>query len=148
MILQIRFICANITRFYYLCTHTPPWWWNGRPYDDWGQAPDPSLQPCSHTTLPCPASAIARRRLIIPVKCFTFAHTPSLGGGMVDTRDLKSLGPKRPCGFDSRPRHTRLCKLLIFKHFTKSCFLYPPNLVAFGHFFLPGGRPKNWNLSD
>ena len=25
---------------------------------------------------------------------------------MVDTRDLKSLGPKRPCGFDSRPRHT------------------------------------------
>ena len=24
---------------------------------------------------------------------------------MVDTRDLKSLGPKRPCGFDSRPRH-------------------------------------------
>ena len=30
---------------------------------------------------------------------------PRLGGGMVDTRDLKSLGPKRPCGFDSRPRH-------------------------------------------
>ena len=28
-----------------------------------------------------------------------------LGGEMVDTRDLKSLGPKRPCGFDSRPRH-------------------------------------------
>ena len=24
---------------------------------------------------------------------------------MVDTRDLKSLGPKGPCGFDSRPRH-------------------------------------------
>ena len=24
---------------------------------------------------------------------------------MVDTRDLKSLGPKRPCGFESRPRH-------------------------------------------
>ena len=27
------------------------------------------------------------------------------GGEMVDTRDLKSLGPKRPCGFDSRPGH-------------------------------------------
>ena len=24
-----------------------------------------------------------------------------------DTRDLKSLGPKRPCGFDSRPGHKR-----------------------------------------
>ena len=24
---------------------------------------------------------------------------------MVDTRDLKSLGQKCPCGFDSRPRH-------------------------------------------
>ena len=30
-------------------------------------------------------------------------HRP--GGEMVDTRDLKSLGPKRPCGFDSRPGH-------------------------------------------
>ena len=26
---------------------------------------------------------------------------------MVDTRDLKSLGPKRPCGFESRPRHRK-----------------------------------------
>ena len=26
---------------------------------------------------------------------------------MVDTRDLKSLGQKCPCGFDSRPRHKR-----------------------------------------
>ena len=26
---------------------------------------------------------------------------------MVDTRDLKSLGPKRPCGFDSRPGHKK-----------------------------------------
>ena len=34
-----------------------------------------------------------------------FASATSLGGGMVDTRDLKSLGPKRPCGFESRPRH-------------------------------------------
>ena len=25
---------------------------------------------------------------------------------------------------------TRLCKLLIFNHFTKSCFLYPPNLAT------------------
>ena len=31
---------------------------------------------------------------------------------MVDTRDLKSLGPKRPCGFDSRPRHKTLPNLL------------------------------------
>ena len=27
----------------------------------------------------------------------------------------------------------QLCKLLIFKHFTKSCFLCPQNLVTFGH---------------
>ena len=33
--------------------------------------------------------------------------TPRLGGGMVDTRDLKSLGPKRPCGFESRPGHIK-----------------------------------------
>ena len=26
---------------------------------------------------------------------------------MVDTRDLKSLGQKCPCGFDSRPRHLK-----------------------------------------
>ena len=32
-------------------------------------------------------------------------HRP--GGEMVDTRDLKSLGPKRPCGFDSRPGHRK-----------------------------------------
>ena len=30
---------------------------------------------------------------------------------MVDTRDLKSLGPKRPCGFDSRPRHKKSCDI-------------------------------------
>ena len=36
---------------------------------------------------------------------------------------------------------TRLCKLLIFKHFTKSCFLYPPNLVTFGHIFSPAEEP-------
>ena len=30
-------------------------------------------------------------------------------GGMVDTRDLKSLDPKRLCGFESRSRH-RLSK--------------------------------------
>jgi hypothetical protein len=36
---------------------------------------------------------------------------------------------------------TRLCKLLIFKHFTKTCFLYPQNLVAFGHFFFLAEEP-------
>ena len=35
---------------------------------------------------------------------------------MVDTRDLKSLGPKGPCGFDSRPGHEGMF-LKIFKHF-------------------------------
>ena len=40
-------------------------------------------------------------------------HRP--GGEMVDTRDLKSLGPKRPCGFDSRPGHAK-------KHRGKRCF--------------------------
>ena len=29
---------------------------------------------------------------------------------MVDTRDLKSLGQKCPCGFDSRLRHKRVSK--------------------------------------
>ena len=37
-----------------------------------------------------------------------FATATSRGGEMVDTRDLKSLGPKRPCGFDSRPRHAEI----------------------------------------
>ena len=36
---------------------------------------------------------------------------------------------------------TRLCKLLIFRHFTKSCFLCPPNLVTFWSLFSP--RLKN-----
>lgn len=27
---------------------------------------------------------------------------------------------------------TRPCNLLIFKHFTRSCLFYPPNLVTFG----------------
>ena len=30
---------------------------------------------------------------------------------------------------------TRLCKLLIFNTFTKSCFCYPPYLVTFGRIF-------------
>ena len=45
----------------------------------------------------------------------------------------------------------RLCKLLIFKHFTKSCFLYPQNLVTFGPFFFQAEEPKrpiNWNLRN
>ena len=29
----------------------------------------------------------------------------SLGGEMADTRDLKSLGQKCPCEFESHPRH-------------------------------------------
>lgn len=33
--------------------------------------------------------------------------SPSPGGEMVYTRDLKSLGPKGPCGFKSRPGHYR-----------------------------------------
>ena len=32
----------------------------------------------------------------------------SLGGGMVDTRDLKSLGQNCPCEFESHPRHKRV----------------------------------------
>ena len=35
---------------------------------------------------------------------------------MVDTRDLKSLGPKRPCGFDSRPRHEKRPVNPVFFH--------------------------------
>ena len=31
-----------------------------------------------------------------------------LGGGMVDTRDLKSLGQQCPCEFESHPRHGRV----------------------------------------
>ena len=34
---------------------------------------------------------------------------------MVDTRDLKSLGPKRPCGFDSRPRHKQCYSIQILQ---------------------------------
>ena len=33
------------------------------------------------------------------------SQTNRLGGGMVDTRDLKSLGPQGLYGFESRPRH-------------------------------------------
>ncbi len=29
----------------------------------------------------------------------------------------------------------RLCKLLIFNHFAKSCFLYPPDMVIWGLLF-------------
>ena len=41
-----------------------------------------------------------------------------LGGGMVDTRDLKSLGPKGLCGFESRPGHLEMF-LRFFKHFLR-----------------------------
>ena len=34
---------------------------------------------------------------------------------MVDTRDLKSLGPKGPCGFDSRPRHKQCYAMQILQ---------------------------------
>ena len=57
---------------------------------------------------------------IIPYLCSPFRpiaeHPHRPGGEMVDTRDLKSLGPKRPCGFDSRPGHEGMF-LKIFKHF-------------------------------
>lgn len=33
-------------------------------------------------------------------------------GGMVDTGDLKSPGPKRPCGFESRSRYSLAERLL------------------------------------
>ena len=48
----------------------------------------------------------------------------SLGGGMVDTRDLKSLGQQCPCEFESHPRHKEiaamrslfvLCTLLVWQ---------------------------------
>ena len=37
----------------------------------------------------------------------THLHPSRLGGGMVDTRDLKSLGPQGLYGFESRPRHEK-----------------------------------------
>lgn len=37
---------------------------------------------------------------------FAPANSPCcLDGGMVDTGDLKSPGPKRPCGFESHSRY-------------------------------------------
>ena len=39
---------------------------------------------------------------------------------MVDTRDLKSLGQKCPCGFDSRPRHKRTALAVLL------CLLFNP----------------------
>ena len=56
---------------------------------------------------------------------------------MVDTRDLKSLGQKCPCGFDSRPRHKTpilrenkrhkggLQATFQRKHFSGAFFFYP-----------------------
>ena len=45
----------------------------------------------------------------------------SLGGGMVDTRDLKSLGPKGLYGFESRPRHNKTLYIADYQAFIKSC---------------------------
>ncbi len=46
---------------------------------------------------------------------------------MVDTRDLKSLGPKRPCGFDSRPRH------LLFFHAPRTYRVTETAHIVTGH---------------
>ena len=51
---------------------------------------------------------------------------------MVDTRDLKSLGLKGCTGSSPVRGTTRLCKLLIFTQFTKSCFLYLPKFDHLG----------------
>ena len=56
---------------------------------------------------------------------------------LVDKRDLKSLAPKGAYGFDPRPEHKRLCKLLIFKHFAKSCFFVSPKFGRIWSLFLP-----------
>ena len=40
---------------------------------------------------------------------------------MVDTRDLKSLGQKCPCGFDSRLRHKRTALAVLL------CLLFTPS---------------------
>ena len=45
-----------------------------------------------------------------------------LGGGMVDTRDLKSLGQQCLCGFESRPRHIKTALQIHVRRFIyKSC---------------------------
>ena len=53
----------------------------------------------------------------------------------------KSLGPKRPCGSDSRPGHERLCKLFIFQILYKVLFFCIPqiwsHLVAINSKLLP-----------
>ena len=47
-----------------------------------------------------------QKRLAVTKKRLTFAPAmPRRDGGMVDTRDLKSLGQKWLCGFESRSRH-------------------------------------------
>ena len=52
-----------------------------------------------------PAFPFSEIILIFALRSAPSERTFCPGGEMVDTRDLKSLGPKRPCGFDSRPGH-------------------------------------------
>ena len=54
----------------------------------------------------------------------------------------------RPSNSPGSAPGLRLCKLSIFKHFTKSYFLYPPNLVAFGHIFLSDQRTKETDKQE
>ena len=54
-----------------------------------------------------PAFSLSEIFLIFAVRSAPSRTGHRPGGEMVDTRDLKSLGPKRPCGFDSRPGHRR-----------------------------------------
>ena len=54
---------------------------------------------------------------------------------LVDTRDLKSLDPKRSCGFESRSRHTKDATSAILKSFlmkiSKSLTLFAASALLF-----------------
>ena len=82
------------------------------------QSFSPSFEETCTTKRHCGAVLLYKRALYIRpafslseiILIFAVRSAPSRtghrpGGEMVDTRDLKSLGPKRPCGFDSRPGH-------------------------------------------
>ena len=131
--------------FAYICSRRPPeWrngrragpilcWWLGRPQTPCGLPPFRifplrfKIHGSAGSLVRTSSSAVAAgiRKICI------FAAIACPSGGMVDALDSKSCVLKRRVGSIPTSGTKRLCKLLISRYFTKSCFYYSTFLVTF-----------------
>ncbi len=68
---------------------------------------------------------------------------------MVDTRDLKSLGPKRLCGFESRPGHKNTLSRYLEGVFFFTWQTFGKQLIAWSLLPMPLNRSSEiWMILD